>query len=80
MTLKIDTPCFVSIRSAQGDRQASVTLSILGGSLWFQRSSCPASLTEGAHKGAEVEVMLRSVRVGDSVRTMFSPVRLLSVS
>ena len=80
MTLKIDTPCSVRIRPPSGDRESSVTLDLLGGSLWFLRSSCPSSLQEGMHKGAEIEVRMGSARVGDNVRTAFFPSRLLSVN
>lgn len=79
MILTIDSPVFVRIHPAQGERNASVSLDLLGGSLWFPRPACPATLSEGIHAGAEVGVALRNVRVGDNTRTFFAPVRLVSV-
>lgn len=79
MILKIDTPVFVHVRPAQGERNASVSVDLLGGSLWFPRTACPATLLDGMRSGAEVEVSLRNIRVGDNTRSVFAPVRLVSV-
>lgn len=79
MKLTIDTPVSVSVRPAQGDRGASVTLALLGGQLWFPASACPSSVASGMYKGAEVEVSLRTIRVENGIRSVFSPVRLLSL-
>lgn len=79
MKLIIDTPVSVSVRPAQGERGASVTLALLGGSLWFPLSACPAGIQPGAYKGAEIDVSVRTVRVDNGVRTLFAPVRLLAV-
>lgn len=79
MKLTIDSPVSVTIRPAQGDRGPSVTLALLGGSLWFPASSCPSGINPGMYKGADVEVSLRTVRVENGVRSLFSPVRLLSL-
>lgn len=80
MILKIDSPCSLRIRPGSADRDSSVVLDLLGGSLWFQRSACPSSLSDGMYKGAEVEVRMSTIRVGDGVRTAFFASRLLSVS
>lgn len=79
MKLTIDTPVSVSVRPAQGERGASVTLALLGGQLWFLASACPSGIQPGMYKGAEIEVSLRTIRVENGVRSVFSPVRLLSV-
>lgn len=79
MKLTIDTPVSVSVRPATQDRAASVTLNLLGGSLWFPALSCPSGLQPGMYKGAEIEVSLRMIRVENGVRSVFSPVRLLLV-
>lgn len=79
MKLTIDTPVSVSVRPAQGDRGPSVTLALLGGSLWFPASSCPPGIQPGMYKGADVDVSLRTIRVENGVRSVFSSVRLLSV-
>lgn len=79
MKLTIDTPVSVSVRPAQGERDSSVTLALFGGSLWFPASACPPGVQPGMYKGADVEVSLRTIRVENGVRTLFSAVRLLSV-
>lgn len=73
MKLTIDTPVLISVRPATQDRGASVTLALLGGSLWFPASACPSALAPGMYKGAEVEVSLRTIRVDNGVRSVFSP-------
>lgn len=79
MTLTIDGPVAVRINPASEKHSASVVLDLLGGSLWFAREACPSSLAEGTRKSAVVEVALRNIRQGDFTRTVFSPVRLVSV-
>lgn len=79
MKLTIDTPVSVSVRPAQGERGASVTLALLGGQLWFPASACPPGIQPGMYKGAEVDVSLRTIRVDNGVRTLFAPIRLVSV-
>lgn len=79
MKLTIDTPVSVTVRPAQGERGSSVTLSLLGGQLWFPASAFPSGIQPGMYKGAELEVSLRTIRVENGVRSMFSPDRLLSV-
>lgn len=79
MKLTIDTPVSVTLRPATQDRASSVSLALLGGSLWFPATACPASVVSGMYKGAEVEVSLRTLRVENGVRSVFSPVRLLSL-
>lgn len=80
MQTQIDGPVAVHIRAASKEHDSSVSLDILGGSLWFPRSACPTSLSEGPHKGAVVELRMGFARVGDSSRVAFFPSRLLSVS
>lgn len=79
MKLTIDTPVSITVRPAQGERGASVTLDLLGGSLWFTASACPSGIQPGLYKSAEVEVSLRTIRVENGVRSVFSAVRLLAV-
>lgn len=78
MTLEIDSPCLLRLRPAVGDRPASFTLDILGGSLWFPFDSVPAGVQDGTYKSAEVEVVPRTVG-GQVSRTLFAPLRLLAV-
>lgn len=80
MTLTIDTPCSLSIRPASGDRAPSATLAVLGGSFWFPASALPPSVRDGTYSGASLEMALRTVRVGESSRTVCVPVRLLTLS
>lgn len=80
MQTPIDGPVAVHIRPASKDHESSVSLDILGASLWFPRSACPASLSEGPHKGAVIELRMGFARVGDSSRVAFFPSRLVSVS
>ena len=79
MILKIDSAVSVRINPASGDRAPSVVLDLLGGSLWFPRDACPSSLSEGCKKCADVELSARNVRIGERTRTVFVPVRLVSV-
>lgn len=80
MTLTLDGPLAVRINPATEKRGSSVVLDLLGGSLWFAREACPSTLADGTRKSAVVEVVLRNIRQGDFTRTVFSPVRLVSVS
>lgn len=80
MTLTLDGPVAVRINPASDRHASSVVLDLLGGSLWFAREACPPTLVEGTRKGAVVEVQLRNIRQGDFTRTVFSPVRLVSVN
>lgn len=79
MTLTIDTPVSVHVRPASDGRKASCSVDMLGGSLWFADGSYPASVRDGSYPSAVVEVGLRVFRVGDRMRSVFSPVRLVSV-
>lgn len=77
MKLTIDSPVSVSVR--QSERGASITLAMLGGSLWFPAASCPSGINSGMYKGADIEVSLRTIPSDGRVRAFFSPVRLLSL-
>lgn len=79
MQLIIDSSCLLRSRPASGDRSASYTLDILGGSLWFPSEAVPTGVVDGVYKQATLEVAPRSVGGGSVARTMFAPVRVLSL-
>lgn len=78
MTLTIDSPCVLRSRPASGDRAASYTLDIIGGSLWFPADSVPQGLSDGTYSKAVLEVQPRSTG-GQVSRTVFAPTRLVSI-
>lgn len=79
MKLTIDSSVSVAVRPPSGDRAGSVTLSILGGSVWLPLSACPEGIREGLYKGADLDVSVRTVPVQNGARAVFVPVRLLCV-
>lgn len=78
MTLTIDSPCVLRSRPASGDRAASFTLDIIGGSLWFPADSVPQGIADGAYSKAVLEVSPRSTG-GQVARTVFAPNRIISL-